>query len=69
MQTQEKELKKAVVIDTIYNGNPVYKIEVEDKKKTTYIIPQGMFDEEETQNVLLDYVNHCKTLGYEIEYR
>ena len=25
--------------------------------------------EEETQNVLLDCVNHCKSLGYEIEYK
>jgi hypothetical protein len=66
---QTTEIKKAVVVDTTYNGNPVYKIEIDDKAKTTYIVPQGVYSEEETENVLLDCVNHCKSLGYEIEYK
>lgn len=66
---QTKEIKKAIVVDTTYNGQPVYKIEIDDKAKTTYIIPQAVYDEEETQNALLDCVNHCKSLGYEIEYK
>jgi hypothetical protein len=69
MQTQKTKTKKAIVVNTTYNDHPVYKVELKDKDKTTYIIPQGVYDEEETQNVLLDTINHCKTLGYQIEYK
>lgn len=68
MQTQEIKTKKAIVSNTLYNDNPVYKIEVTDKE-VTYFVPQDIFDEDETNNLFLDYINHCKSLGYEIEYK
>jgi hypothetical protein len=76
MQTQNVNqieapiVKKAILTDTFYNGdmnNPVFKIEAKDD--FTYIIPQDFADEEETHNVLLDYINYVKQKGYVVEFK
>ena len=62
--------KTAILTDTFYNGDknsPVFQIEA--KGDFTYIIPQDFADEEETHNVLLDYINYVKEKGYKIKFQ